>query len=41
MVKMKDPEIAALTKKINALWEKRVWEEEEQRVKEAAEKVRC
>src|ERR1700726_2126590 len=43
-----DPEIAALTKKISALWEKRAREEEEQRrqeeeekkAREAAEKVR-
>src|SRR3984893_13358817 len=35
-----DPEIAALTKKISALREKRAQEEEEKKVWEAAEKVR-
>ena len=39
-VEDKDPEIVALTKKINVLQEKKAWEEEEQRAKEAAEKVR-
>ena len=47
-VEDEDPEIVALTKKINALWEKRAREEEEQRrqeeeerkAREAVEKVR-